>query len=102
MSIKIYIFTFLIKAAKMQITIEIPEYDSSIGLKYSWINNFFIEIKKSDHELRIKANKEGLTSLAIQLLNLAQDAVPLNHHIHLDEYNSLEAGSDELIIEKIS
>ncbi len=35
------------------------------------------------------------------LLNLAQVDVPCGTHIHLDEYNALEDGSIDLIIEKI-
>lgn len=39
--------------------------------------------------------------MASHLLNLAQADVPLGTHIHLDSLNSLEDGSDEIIIEKI-
>lgn len=49
----------------------------------------------------ISANREGLLSLANHLLNLAQAEVPCGTHIHLDEYNSLEDGSLDLIVEKI-
>ena len=48
----------------------------------------------------VTANKAGLLSLAKQLLFLAQDEVPMGYHFHLDETNSLEQGSLELIIQK--
>jgi hypothetical protein len=41
-----------------------------------------------------------LISLAIHLLTLAQENVPVGSHCHFDEHNSLEHGSKELIIEK--
>lgn len=46
----------------------------------------------------IRANREGLLSLADILTTLADE--PSGSHIHLDMYNSLENGSDEIIIEK--
>ena len=48
----------------------------------------------------IKANREGLLSLADQLRDLAEEAP--GSHIRYDEWNSLEEGSAELIIEKTS
>ena len=43
-------------------------------------------------------DKEGLLSLQQQLAALAEETP--GSHIHYDEYNSLEEGSSELIIEK--
>ena len=54
-----------------------------------WVDGF---------EIRVRANREGLLSLAEQLTMLAEQ--PAGSHIHYDKYNSLEEGSDELIIEK--
>lgn len=48
----------------------------------------------------ISANNEGLLSLARHLLTLVQNEVPIGTHIHLDEYNLLEEGSIDLIVEK--
>jgi len=47
----------------------------------------------------VSANKAGLISLAKNLTLLADELS--GSHIHLDDYNSLEEGSSELIIEKI-
>jgi hypothetical protein len=84
----------------MEIKIEVPKYDLTTGIKYHWENGFEIDVKNSDGVITLIANKEGLLSLANHLLNLAQDEVPIGHHLHFDEYNSLEEGSLELIIEK--
>ena len=65
----------------------------------SWKNGFSIQVKVDSGTVIISANKEGLLSLAKQLTTLAE-AVP-GDHIHYDEYNSLEEGSAEMIIEKL-
>ena len=80
------------------IKISIPEYDN--GVECIWEDNFKIKTSVPFDTLTIEANREGLISLARHLLNLAQDDVPNGCHIHLDEYNSLEDGSLELIISK--
>ena len=65
-----------------------------------WIDGFQIKAAVEDDEIIISANKEGMLSLAKQLRALA-DAVP-GDHIHYDEYNSLEKGSAEMVIVKVS
>jgi hypothetical protein len=84
----------------MEIKIEIPNYSDSNGIKYKWENGFEIEVKIINGVINIVANKAGLQSLANHLLNLAQDEVPISHHLHFDVNNSLENGSSDLIIEK--
>jgi len=84
----------------MNIKIEIPDYNINSGITYKWENNFKITVKYSVGQVIINANKEGLESLANHFLSIAQDEVPIGFHLHLDEYNSLEEGSTELIIEK--
>ena len=63
-----------------------------------WEDGFRIRVKIYKHEATISANREGLLSLANQLSVLAEEAP--GSHIHFDQYNSLEDGSVELIIEK--
>jgi hypothetical protein len=86
----------------MKISIDIPKYNKNKGFEFNWVNDFNIEIKYSKGIIQIKANKEGLLSLANHLINLSQDDVPEGYHIHLDELNSLEDGSNEVIIAKHS
>lgn len=83
----------------MEIKLTIQEY-SDQGLKFEWENGFEIKTEINDGEIVISANKAGLISLAKHMLTLAQDVVPTGYHMHFDEYNSLDDGSIELIIEK--
>jgi len=68
-------------------------------MKIEWEDGFEIRVRVSGGEAVISANREGMRSLAKQLAALAE-AAP-GDHIHYDEYNSLEAGSAELIIERV-
>ncbi len=65
----------------------------------NWVDGFTIKVKVENSNVVISANKEGLLSLASQLKTLADEASGC--HCHYDEYNSLEDGSSEMIIEKI-
>ncbi len=82
----------------MEQIINFPEYNKS-GLKIKWEKNFKIKIT-NNKQIILKSNKEGLISLARIFLSLSQDNVPEGYHIHLDESNSLQDGSSELIIER--
>lgn len=64
-----------------------------------WEDGFKINVNSDEHAVIIKANKEGLLSLAKQLTTLANEMT--GAHIHYDEHNSLEDSSVPLIIEKI-
>lgn len=66
-------------------------------MKIEWVDGFIIKAIVNHDKIMISANREGLLSLARQLVGLA-DGVP-GDHIHYDEYNSLEKGSSEMIIE---
>ena len=69
-------------------------------MEFNWENGFTIAVKiEEDGAVLLSANKEGLLSLANHFMALAQE--PLGGHFHLDEYNSLEEGSAELIVERI-
>ncbi len=64
-----------------------------------WLDGSRIRVMVDKETVTISANREGLLSLARQLSEMA-DGDP-GDHIHYDEYNSLEDGSSEMIIEKI-
>lgn len=64
-----------------------------------WEDGFEIRAAVRDGEVTISANREGMVSLANILLDLAEERP--GAHVHLDEYNSLEDGSCELIIERV-
>lgn len=63
-----------------------------------WVDGFEIRVKVDGDAVVIAANREGLLSLARQLTAMADEAA--GSHVHYDEYNSLEEGSAELIVEK--
>ena len=68
-------------------------------MELNWVDGFEINVRIENGTAIISANKEGLLSLANHLKSLAEE--PLGTHIHLDDYNSLEEGSSELIFETI-
>lgn len=68
-------------------------------MKTEWAEGFMISVTVRNQEVTISANKEGLLSLAGQLMALAEGAP--GDHLHYDEYNSLESGSAEMIIERV-
>lgn len=65
-----------------------------------WIDGFSITFRTDGSSALLSANKAGLLSLAGHLIMLAEGKP--GDHIHLDSYNSLEDGSNELIIELLS
>ena len=67
-------------------------------MQIKWIDGAEIRVTIENGAVTMTANKEGLLSLATQLTALAE-AAP-GSHIHYDEYNSLEEGSAEMIIER--
>ncbi|MBQ1386942.1 MAG: hypothetical protein II186_02310 [Erysipelotrichales bacterium] len=66
-------------------------------MRFDWEDGFEIAVKNENGAVCIKANREGLVSLARLCIALAKETN--GSHIHLDAYNSLEEGSDELILE---
>ena len=70
-------------------------------MKLEWVDGFVIKTEINKSEIVIKANKEGLLSLANHLQKMAQGEVLSGYHLHLDDSNSLEDQSVALIIEKI-
>jgi len=84
----------------METLLNIPDYNPDIGMTYQWEDEFDIKVTIEEDTTLIVANKQGLISLANHFLNLAQDNVPTGTHLHLDVFNSLEDGSNELIIQK--
>ena len=67
-------------------------------MELPWVDGFALRVSIDQDTAVVSANREGLLSLAQQLTALA-DTLPGNH-IHYDEFNSLEEGSAQLIIEK--
>ena len=68
-------------------------------MRIEWEPNFSIRVGVQASEATLSANRDGLLSLSRLFADLAEE--PPGSHIHLDEYNSLEEGSAQLIVEKI-
>ena len=68
-------------------------------MKINWEDGFEISAAARDNEVTISANREGMVSLANILLALAEERP--GAHIHLDQHNSLEDGSCELILQRV-
>ena len=68
-------------------------------MEIKWEEGFKINVSVEGNTATISANREGLLSLANHLMALVREEP--GSHIHLDEHNSLEDSSAELIIERI-
>ena len=84
----------------MKKTINYIEYSPEWGFSFLWENGAIIKCVVEDNCVQLSANEAGLLSLASHLVSLAQKSVPPGYHFHLDDSNSLENGSCELIIIK--
>lgn len=70
-------------------------------MEFKWEDGFAIATRiEADGAIVISANAAGLRSLANHLMALAEEESACSH-FHLDEYNSLEDHSVELIVEKM-
>ena len=68
-------------------------------MELHWQGNETIIVTNRVNEVLLSADRQGLRSLGSILLALAEEEP--GSHIHLDEYNSLEEGSVDLIIEHL-
>ena len=69
-------------------------------MEFKWEDGFTIATRiEEDDAIVVSANAAGLRSLANHFLALADDESK-GAHFHLDEFNSLEDHSVELIVEK--
>lgn len=68
-------------------------------MRVRWEDGFEIRAAIDGDEVVLSANREGMLSLANILHDLAGESP--GAHIHLDECNSLEDGSSELIIVRV-
>ena len=68
-------------------------------MELHWEDGFAVAVATGGGATVVSANREGLRSLAGILLALAEEAP--GSHVHLDDFNALEDGSSELVIERI-
>ena len=83
----------------MQKLIDLGSY-SSAGLSIVWVPDSKLAVEVRGSEILIHGNSAGLLSLAQHLATLAEPDVPSGVHLQLDEHNSLEPGSADLVLER--
>lgn len=66
-------------------------------MNFDWTDGYCIKVDADKNGVVISANKEGLLSLAEICKALANSDIT-GDHVHLDQHNSLEDHSAELII----
>lgn len=81
--------------------IEVPQYSPATGVPMQWDDEFEVSVANEKGEVVIRANRAGMISLARTLLTLSGEDVPSGTHVHLDQYNTLNDDSAELVIERI-
>ncbi len=65
-----------------------------------WEENSEISVRvEKDGVVVLSGNKAGLLTLSRMMADLAECEV--GDHVHLDEFNSLEEGLVELVVEKV-
>lgn len=88
------------KGEKMKINIELPDYDGN-AVDVIWGENAKYNLKICDNTVILSANKEGLISLAKQMLYFAHNDLMKGDHVHLDGFfTKMDNIEYELIIEK--
>ena len=69
-------------------------------MEFKWEDGFTIATRIENGAIVVSANAAGLRSLANHFLTLANET-NVRGHFHLDEFNSLEDNSVDLIVEKV-
>lgn len=83
----------------MNIEVNIPVFDGN-AIDVIWEKGAHIEPGYEDNQILIRANREGLLSLAKQMIYLAVNEVAGGSHVHYDSY-FLGDTPLELVLEKM-
>ena len=85
----------------MKVTLEIPEYNEN-AVDVIWEDGSQYSLVVSGDTVELSANKQGLLSLAKQLLYFANNELPNGSHVHYSSFFCRNLESDyELIISKL-
>ena len=86
----------------MRIELEIPQYEGH-GIEVFFEKNARYAIKVvDDRNIYIHVNKEGLITLAKQMLYFAYNDLPEGSHVHYDGFLTNDYENAELVIEKMN
>ncbi len=83
----------------MQLQIDIPNYDGQ-AQEVIWYEDADYTIDVFDGEVALTANREGLISLARQMLYMAYNDLPEGSHVHYDPFLTGKERACELILVK--
>ena len=84
----------------MRLVIDIPDYDGN-SLDVIWEADSKYEISVQKNSVVISANKDGLISLAKQMLYMANNDLLAGSHVHYDSFfTKMSDECIELVIEK--
>ena len=85
----------------MKIIVDIPDYDGD-SLDVLWENGSKYTISVVANGVVISANKNGLVSIAKQMLYMAYNDLPVGSHVHYDSFfTKMNQEKNELVIEKV-
>ncbi len=84
----------------MKVSVIIPDYDGN-GLDVIWENGAKYMVNVDENHVILSANKDGLISLAKQMLYMAYNDLEIGSHVHFDSFFTKEENMCELIIEKM-
>jgi hypothetical protein len=76
-------------------------YSKEEGLRLRWLAGYSLGAQIDGSEIVIRANPEGLRSLAGHLLTLADDSVPSGVHAHWEPLLELDDDSVAMVVEKV-
>lgn len=85
---------------RIKYELDVPAYEGE-GIRTEWLDDSRVFVDLFDDGVYIKANKDGLITLAMHLLTMASNEITSGMHLHYDVYGGLEEGSIELLIEKL-
>jgi hypothetical protein len=83
----------------MRVEMTYPDWSPESGLRIEWEPQAEIGVAVQEGEVVLRANRDGLVTLARLLLSLTQDGLFDGYHVHLDSDGALDEGSAPLIIE---
>ena len=83
----------------MKVALDIPEYDGN-ALDVIWNDNARYTLDVDYDSVILSANREGLISLAKQMIYFAYNELPEGSHIHFDSFFTKTDQTFHLVVEK--
>ena len=84
----------------MNIVMNLPDFDGN-AIDVIWEKGSNLVLKIFEDQICIQANREGLLSLAKQMIYLSVNEVSRGSHVHYDSY-FLGDSQFELVLERIN